>query len=75
MKRVKRWALACGIVAAVALLSGCVVVKPWQRARLAKRVMSGAGDPEEQACEHTFINAREGSGAAGVGVGAGCACN
>ncbi len=52
------------------------MVKPWERAILAKQVMQGDEDLGEASCERTFIEAREGStGGNAVGAGGGCACN
>lgn len=57
-------------------VSGCAVVKPWQRGRLAKQVMSRGDRVGEAMCERTFLEAREGAtGGSEVGAGGGCACN
>lgn len=71
-----RWVLALSMIVALAVLGGCVVVKPWQRGRLARPVMAEQGDAAEEICAHTLYNAREGAGGGGGGgLGAGCACN
>jgi hypothetical protein len=73
MKRVT-WIVL--LVVAGVWTSGCVVVRPWERERLAKRVMSRGDRVEEAMCERTFLEAREGaSGGSAVGAGGGCACN
>jgi len=75
IRRLGSIALAALLLGSVAFSSGCVVVKPWERGRLATAVMSRAADAEEQAFEHTVLQARQGSGAGGTGIGAGCGCN
>lgn len=67
-------ALTLGAVTATT--SSCVVVKPWERARLATQVMTRGAGIEEAMIERTFLEAREGaSGGSAVGAGGGCACN
>ena len=73
-----RWKLLVLLVpfTAASLLSGCAVVRPWQRAYLAKRVMVQTIRVEEARCERTFFESREGAtGGFAVGPGGGCACN
>ena len=62
------------VVVAV-LLTGCVTVRPQERAVLADPVMQFEGDPIVAAQLHHAIDNREGSfGGSGV-AGGGCGCN
>ncbi len=55
--------------------SGCVAVKPWERATLAEEIMRSDRDPLGDAMsEHVFFSREEASGGRGVG-GGGCGCN
>jgi hypothetical protein len=65
------------LLAAIALLaSSCVVVKPWERERMASLVMSRGADIEESMIERTFLESREAAaGGSAAGKGGGCACN
>ncbi len=59
----------------VALTSGCVAVKPYQRSLLATRVMRTEPDPLEAKLDGHVNEYREGSiGGSGVS-GGGCGCN
>jgi len=63
-----------GLLAAL-LASGCVPVRPEQRAILADRIMQFGADARERAAlEHALEN-REGSVGAGSVQGGGCGCN
>lgn len=63
-----------GIVSQLAM-SGCVTVKPQQRAVLADPIMQFEGDPQAAAQVRHAIENREGSfGGSGVS-GGGCGCN
>jgi len=58
-----------------AFLTGCVTVKPQERAVLADPVMQFEGDPKAAAQVRHAIDNREGSfGGSGVS-GGGCGCN
>lgn len=60
---------------ALSLASGCVTVRPEQRAILADPVMQFQGDPREAAQKQHVLENREGSfGGSGV-QGGGCGCN
>jgi hypothetical protein len=66
--------VALGLLAAL-LASGCVPVRPEQRAILADRIMQFGADARERAAlEHALEN-REGSVGAGSVQGGGCGCN
>lgn len=72
----RRFAHAVGaLFVALALLSGCVTVRPEQRAVLADPKMRFQGDPRARAqLEHALSN-REGSFGGGAVQGGGCGCN
>ena len=60
---------------ALALLSACATVQPWERGTLAKPVMSVDDPPQEKTQKLRTYSAKEG-GAAATGVGGGgCGCN
>ncbi|HTR59044.1 MAG TPA: DUF4266 domain-containing protein [Casimicrobiaceae bacterium] len=62
-------------VLALALLSACATVQPWERGTLAKPVMSVDDPPQEKTQKLRTYKAKEG-GAAATGVGGGgCGCN
>ena len=68
----RRWGL--GLLAAV-LLSGCTVVKPWQRGELANPSMSWDRDPLAATLDnHVYFSKEAASGGTGLG-GGGCGCN
>lgn len=68
-------ALAVLAVAFAVTASGCVTVKPQERAILADPVMQFEGDPKPAAQLRHAIDNREGSfGGSGV-TGGGCGCN
>jgi len=72
MKRSIRIATAA---LALALLSACATVQPWERGTLAKPVMSVDDPPQEKTQKLRTYSAKEG-GAAATGVGGGgCGCN
>ncbi|HSS70630.1 MAG TPA: DUF4266 domain-containing protein [Casimicrobiaceae bacterium] len=62
-------------VLALAFLSACATVQPWERGTLAKPVMSVDDPPQEKTQKLRTYGAKEG-GAAATGVGGGgCGCN
>lgn len=66
--------LEIALVFVAALASGCVTVKPQERAVLADPSMQFESDPQAAQVRHAIEN-REGSyGGAGV-TGGGCGCN
>ena len=63
------------LVVLVAIMSGCVTVKPQERAVLADPIMQFEGEPRAGAQVRHAIDNREGSfGGSGVS-GGGCGCN
>jgi len=74
LRRLRYGAMALAFVA-LSLASGCVTVRPEQRAILADPVMQFQGDPREAAQKQHVLENREGSfGGSGV-QGGGCGCN
>ena len=70
-----RYGAAALAFALLSLASGCVTVRPEQRAILADPVMQFQGDPREAAQKQHVLENREGSfGGSGV-QGGGCGCN
>jgi len=70
-----RTALSLLALASLLALSGCVTVKPQERAILADPVMQFEGDPRAAGQLRHAIDNREGSfGGSGV-TGGGCGCN
>ena len=70
-----RIALILLAVITLAVTSGCVNVKPWQREHLADYTMQPDRDPLGTAqAEHIWFSREEASGGSGVG-GGGCGCN
>lgn len=66
------FALSC---AALLLTSGCVNVKPWERAALSDYTMRPDRDPLTTAqAEHIWFSREQANGGRGVG-GGGCGCN
>lgn len=61
------WTVTIGI-------SGCAVVKPYQREKLADPIMDPGGHFSKQTLEQKFFSTREGSIGGGTGVGGGCGC-
>lgn len=55
--------------------SGCAVVQPWQRGRLAKPMMQLDPTPEGTLLEQHVYQYREGSAGGYGGLGGGCGCN
>ena len=73
--RFTRYGAAALGFALLSLSSGCVTVRPEQRAILADPVMQFQGDPREAAQKQHVLENREGSfGGSGV-QGGGCGCN
>lgn len=60
---------------ALALLSGCAHVQPWEKGKLAKPEMTFGGNGlETRYDDHVYTSREAASGGAGVG-GGGCGCN
>lgn len=63
------------LLGALALLSGCTTVQPWERATLADYRMRPDRDPLMVAMsEHIYFSREASAGGRGVG-GSGCGCN
>ena len=62
-------------IVALAFLSGCAGVKPWQRGTLSDYTMRPDRDTLENSLrEHVFFTREAAAGGRGVG-GGGCGCN
>lgn len=69
--------LACGLLGAIALLSGCsnLGVQPWERELLAKPSMQLSGAPLESGIDdHIYFSKEAATGGRSTG-GGGCGCN
>jgi hypothetical protein len=67
-----KWA---AIILALAALSACGTVQPWEKGNLAKHEMTFDGDPlDAKFAEHIYASKEAASKGAGVG-GGGCGCN
>lgn len=66
---------ALAAVAGLALLAGCATVRPYERERLADRIMSFQAEAKRDARLTKALDAREGSTGGIGGAGGGCACN
>jgi hypothetical protein len=56
-------------------MSACTTVRPWQKDRLAKRIMRFSPDPDEDELDLHMLEAREGSAGGYGSAGGGCGCN
>jgi hypothetical protein len=64
------------LILAPALLAGCATVQPWERDRLAKRIMQFELDEREQALQRVIDKSQyEGMMGGGTTEGSGCGCN
>jgi hypothetical protein len=63
------------LLSAIAVTSGCVQVKPWERDLLALRNMGFEPDPLEAKRESHIYFSKEASMPGGAGGGGGCGCN
>lgn len=71
----KRILIFAGALGCLALGSGCVNVKPWERNTLADYTMRSDRDPVTiSLSEHMWFSREAASGGRGVG-GGGCGCN
>ena len=75
MKRAMRIALALSMLMVVCAASGCMRVKPWQRANLAREDMQFDSDPMRSALMSHIEFSKEGSMPASGAAGGGCGCN
>ncbi len=60
---------------AIALLAGCVQVKPYEREALADPIMSFSRDPVSDLYLDHVYDVREGARGATTSQGGGCGCN
>jgi hypothetical protein len=56
-------------------VSGCGSVRPWQREKLAKRIMKFGATPDEDELDLHMLQSREGSAGGYGSAGGGCGCN
>jgi len=63
------------LLAGLAMLAGCVHVRPRQRETLAKKNMKFAPDPVEDELDLHMQESREGSSGGYGSSGGGCGCN
>ncbi len=59
----------------VFLLSGCAVVKPFDREKLADPIMDPGAHLSKQTVEQKFFSTVEGSAGGGTGLNGGCGCS
>jgi hypothetical protein len=67
--------IAAALGLALAALSGCATVRPYEREYLADRIMDSERDAREDRLNQKWLEAREGSTGGASGAGGGCACN
>ena len=75
MKRAISWLLLPFAFCAVAAVSGCAPVKPYERELLAKPIMTFQPDPYEDVLDLHMLEAREGAVGGYGSAGGGCGCN
>jgi hypothetical protein len=64
------------LLSASLLLGGCATVQPWERDRLAKRIMELELDERERALQRVVDKSQyEGMLGGGTTEGSGCGCN
>ncbi len=71
----KRIVVSMLILSTLAISTGCVQVKPWERDLLARRDMAWDPDPVEAKREAHIYFSKESSMPGGSGGGGGCGCN
>jgi hypothetical protein len=69
--------MAAGVILLVltSFVSGCAVVRPWERQVLAKPVMQIDPDPTSVRLRESLLSYREGSTGALGSKGGGCGCD
>ena len=60
------WAVCC---------TGCAVVRPYEREKLADPIMERQNQFAKQTLEQKFFSTREGSIGGASGIGGGCGCS
>ncbi|MCC7202094.1 MAG: DUF4266 domain-containing protein [Nitrospirae bacterium] len=63
------------LIIIIPILSGCAMVKPWEREYLADPIMQFDYCKEEKAVREHFLATREGSSGSFSVSGGGCGCN
>jgi hypothetical protein len=67
--------LAATLVTGLSALTGCVVVKPWQRGRLAERHMQIPVTEGEAYLDQHVATSKESAAGGAALQGGGCGCN
>ena len=62
------------VLTLVLLVNSCVVVKPWEREKLADPIMEPKSQFAKQKLDAKFFSSREGSIGGTDGIGGGCGC-
>lgn len=62
------------ILTLVLLVNSCVIVKPWEREKLADPIMEPKSQFAKQKLDAKFFSSREGSIGGTDGIGGGCGC-
>jgi len=75
MKRAVRLALVALMLGAALSSVGCMRVKPWQRADLAREDMQFSPDPQRTALQSHIQFSKEASLPGTAAGGGGCGCN
>ena len=63
------------LLACLSALSGCAMVKPYEREYLADRIMDPRTALREESADRKWLSTREGALGGSLGAGGGCACN
>ena len=71
----KGFMLAAALLMCLGSLSGCSVVKPYEREVLADPIMDPNTGFSKQTLRQKFLSTREGSAGGGTGLGGGCGCS
>jgi hypothetical protein len=71
----RRWIVLVAASLLATLCSGCIVVRPWDRAMLSRPDMAFDADPIETARRDHVYFSKEATPPGGGGGGGGCGCN
>jgi len=74
-RRLSQLLAGVGLVATLGTLSGCVVVQPWQRGRLAERHMQLPPTEGEAYLDQHLATSTESAAGGAALEGGGCGCN